>query len=69
MSTVDEESFNGSCGATADGCVCMFDGHIDAIPHRCLTHHVAGRRCGARWRGTWGTDTFEPVTYPGGEPA
>lgn len=60
---------HGSCGATADGCVCVNNTHADTIAHHCWQRHIVGQWCGARWFGTWGTDSFEPVTYSGGEPA
>lgn len=56
------------CGAEADGCICFLAPHSDDQVHYCR-EFIGDRPCGAAWYGQWGTDTFEPVLFPGGEPA
>lgn len=56
------------CGAEADGCVCTLDVHPRGVPHACGLFFL-DVRCKALWRGTWNTDTFEPVRFQNGEPA
>lgn len=56
------------CGAEADGCICFLRPHSEDTVHQCRIWHL-NSVCGSAWFGQWGTGTFEPVRYPGGEPA